>query len=388
MPRGARRNSVEANMNTKIVAVVGCVTALLAGVAYVVQQREKPAVVANAARLFANANAADVARVTIQQGEKKVEIAREGTAWVVASRDNFPALDDRVRELVRRVIDAEVVEEKTSNPELYARLGVEDATQGGAKGTLVTLAKADGGKIAGLIVGNRQEAANWDSDKAATFVRPADGNKSYLVRSTFNAGLEPVDWMKREVLAFGSDRFWKVSVSHPGGENVSIERTTPTAEPALTNKPEGRELVSADKPQQVLEALASVSLDDVRKAEGLDFSQAATAVYTTYQGMTFTVRSVAADGKTWVNIAVAYDKGNAAPLTEGATAPSEETIAAITKEAGELHARLSPWAYQLPDWKVSNLRPLMADMLKAPEAAAPTESESALPPGLAPLSPQ
>jgi hypothetical protein len=252
----------------------------------------------------------------------------------------------------------------------------------------VTLAKADGGKIAGLIVGNRQEAANWDSDKAATFVRPADGSKSYLIRSTFNAGLEPVDWMKREVLAFGSDRFWKVSVSHPGGEIVSIERATPTAEPALTNKPEGRELVSADKPQQVLEALASVSLDDVRKAEGLDFSQAATAVYTTYQGMTFTVRCVAADGKTWVNIAVTYDKDNAAPLTEGATAPSEETITAIAKEAGELHARLSPWAYQLPDWKVGNLRPLMADMLKAPEAAAPTESESALPPGLAPLSPQ
>lgn len=376
-------------MNTKIVAVVGCVTALLAGVAYVVQQREKPAATAaSAGRLFANANAADVARVTIRQGEKTVEIAREATGWVVASRDGYPALDERVRELVRRVIDAEIVEEKTSNPDLYTRLGVEDATQAGAKGTLVTLAKADGAPIASLIVGTRQEAANWDSDKAATFVRPADGSKSYLVRSTFNAGLEAVDWMKREVLAFGSDRFWKVSVSHPGDESVNIERATPTAEPSLMNMPEGRELVSPDKPRQVLEALASVSLDDVRKADGLDFSQGATATYTTYQGMTFTVRSVPADGKTWVNITVAYDNSNAAPLTEGATAPSDETIAAIAKEAGELHARLSPWAYQLPDWKVSNLRPLMADMLKTPEASVPaSEPETALPPGLAPMPP-
>jgi hypothetical protein len=373
-------------MNTKIVAVVGCVTALLAGVAYVVQQREKPATSsASATKLFADASAADVARVMIQQGEKKVDIAREGTGWVVASRDGYPALDDRVRELVRRVLDAEVAEEKTSNPELYARLGVEDPTQSGAKGTLVTLAKADGGTLAALILGTRQEAANWDTDKAATFVRPVDSAKSYLVRTTFNAGLEPVDWMKREVLAFGSDRFWKVNITHTSGENVSIDRATPTAEPSLVNKPADRELISPDKPRQVLEALASLSLDDVRKVEGLDFSQAATAVYTTYQGMSFTVRSVAADGKTWVNIAVAYDRSNAAPLVEGAAAPTDETIAAISKEATDLHARLSPWAFQFPDWKVSNLRPLMADILKALEAAAPaTQEETAIPPGLAP----
>lgn len=373
-------------MNTKIVAVVGCVTALLAGVAYVVQQREKPAASsAVATKLFADANAGDVARVKIQQGEKQVEIAREGTTWVVASRDGYPALDDRVRELVRRVLDAEALEEKTSNPELYARLGVEDATQSGAKGTLVTLAKADGSKLASLIVGTRQEAANWDSEKAATFVRPADGAKSYLVRSTFNAGLEPVDWMKREVLAFGSDRFWKVTITHPSGESVSIDRATPTAEPSVVNKPADRELISADKPRQVLEALASVSLDDVRKTDGLDFGQGTTAVYTTFQGMSFTVRTVAADGKTWVNITVSYDKNNAAPLVEGAAAATEETVAAITKEAADLQARLAPWAFQLPDWKVSNLRPLMADMLKATEAAAPaTQEEPMLPPGLAP----
>lgn len=373
-------------MNTKIVAVVGCVTALLAGVAYVVQQRDgkTAAIAATGSRLFANANAADVSKITLQQGEKKIEIAREGGAWVVASRDNYAALDERVRELVRRVVDAEIVEEKTSNAELYARLGVEDATKEGAKGTLVSLAKADGTSVASVIVGNRQEAANWDSEKAATFVRPADGAKSYLVRSTFNLAMEPVDWMKREVLAFGSDRFWKIAVAHPDGDRVLIERSAPTAAPVLMNKPEGREIASEDKPRQTLEALASVSLDDVRAASGVDFANAVTAVYTTYQGITFNVRVAQMDGKTWVNFAVAYDKNNAAPLVDGAAAPTEETVAAIAKEASELHARLSPWAYQLPDWKVSNIRPLMAEMLKPEGGDAEQQTGEGVPPGLMP----
>jgi hypothetical protein len=374
-------------MNTKFVAVLGCVTAMLGGVAFIVQNRQKATtqVVSNA-KLFAWANAADVARVMVQRGEKKIEIAREGERWVVASSDGYPALDDRVREIVRRVVESEIVEEKTSNAELYARLGVEDATAPDAKGTLVSLAKADGTNIARLIIGNRQDAANWDAEKAATFVRPADGTKSYLVRATFNAGLEPVDWMQREVLNFGADRFWNVTVTPASGEGVTIARSTPAAEPALANVPAGRELVSPDKPRQVLEALASVSLDDVRKVERIDFSQATVATYTTFQGVTFTVRSAAADGKTWVHMSVAYDANAAAPLAEGATAPSAETVAAITKEASDLQARLAPWAFVLPDWKVANLRLVMGDMLKALDASAPgAEGAEAMPPGLAPL---
>jgi len=376
-------------MNTKVIAIIGCLTSALAVVAYFVSagNNTKPPATTQTSRLFASANATDISRMTISQGEKKVEIVREGTTWLLASRDNYPAIDDRARELVRRVIDAEVIEEKTSNTELYARLGVEDATTPTAKGTLVSLTKADGSTIASLIIGNRQDAANWDSEKAATFVRPADSAKSYLVKGTFITGLEPVEWMKREVLTFSPDRFWKAAILAPATEAVQIERATPTATATLTNLPAGRELTDANKPQQVLEALANVTLEDVRKAANLDFSQAAVSTFTTYQGIILTARSTLADGKTWVNFAVAYDKQLAAPLAEGATAPTDETVAVITKEAAELQARLAPWAYQLPDWKVSNIRPLMADMLKplnAPTPQSESAPPSALPPGLAP----
>ena len=46
--------------------------------------------------------------------------------WTVAERDNYPADTGRLRKLLLELAEARLLEEKTSNPELYDRLKVED----------------------------------------------------------------------------------------------------------------------------------------------------------------------------------------------------------------------------------------------------------------------
>ena len=61
-----------------------------------------------------------------------VELKRRASSWTVSERDNYPADEAKLRKLLIAIADAKLDEEKTSNPESYATLGVED-TKGAAR---------------------------------------------------------------------------------------------------------------------------------------------------------------------------------------------------------------------------------------------------------------
>jgi hypothetical protein len=112
----------------------------------------------------------------------------------------------------------------------------------------------------------------------------------------------------------------------------------------------------------------------------MDFSKASVSTITTFDGIVFSVRTIDVEGKSWINIAVAYDTSqdrskpaapseNADPVANQAAKTNheralEQRASDLTKEASALHAKHSPWAYMVPSFMAEQLRATMESLLK------------------------
>lgn len=365
-------------MKTKVLVMLAGGAMVLGALAWMLAERSAPApqAAATGGKLFPDgaARIAETSRVVISKGAEKAEVVRDpaSNTWGVAASGGYPAVEDNVRKLVRGVLEAEVVEKKTAVADLYDKIGVEDPAGEKAKGHLVSIFDAQGKPIAEVIIGNRFDAANWDQDKAGTFVRPAGKAQSYLVRGTFNLATKTTDWLKRDVLSLDAARFWKAVVQQPAGadgaagEVVHIERSS-AAEATYTVRemPANRELADPNIHMRVLQTLALWTLDDVRKAGEVDVSGGVTGTFTTFDGVVYTTRCAKVEDKYWATVSVAYDPAAAAPRGAAEPPPPEDYDASMRAKVDEINARVGPWVFQIAENKGKELTPTLESLLKA-----------------------
>lgn len=426
-PRDSSANSHSLPaMNPKTLAILAAIAAALAALAYftTTPKRAQPqstnasptdGTQLEGTPLFpqAQSRAADVAKVVIRKGaqtlsfnrlETPVPIGPKQTAsWGLNEKDNYPALDDKLRTLVRGVLNARTIEAKTSNPDWYTKLGVEDPTltDPAPTGHLVTLLDASNQPIASLILGKKQDAANWDPAKAVTYVRIEGEAQSHAIRDSFIIAMEAIDWIPRQPVELSDDRFHTVRIQRPASEPIDIERPLPMVENyVLKQLPQGRRVADALPTRTTLVALASLSVDDVAKVETIDFTNAVTSTYTTFDGVQYTARTILKDGKGWTNITVTFDESRLVPTTpppapggdEAAAAKAKEEAAALdpkrkeeaAKEAAQLNTRLAKWAFQVPEAIAKQLTPTLEDLLAPAEGAATSPTDEPRPPMMLP----
>lgn len=274
-----------------------------------------------------------------------VTLQRKGQAWVVAERNGYPVDAERLRRFVQGLADLEIRDTKTSDPALYARLGVEDVAAASAQGVRVDLIGL--GADVGLIVG-----------KAAT------GNGSYVRRHGVAQSLEaapslaverdPKWWVDRHLLQIDPARIRSIEVAPAGGRAYSLTRADakqPDFE--LRGAPAGRKQASQSPAAAQSQALAPLDCDDVRPAAEVDFGAkpAGRVVYTTFDGLQITLDGARVGDQGWLKLQ--------AMLAAGATGDEPQ------READALQRRTSGWACEIPAYRLDSLlRPI--DGLLAP----------------------
>jgi hypothetical protein len=100
---------------------------------------------------------AEIERVTVVEanGATVATLERRPETWVVVEKNGYPADVAKLRQALRALGEAKILEEKTANADLYARLGVEDVSGADATGVAVSLT-APGQELPTLILGNAE----------------------------------------------------------------------------------------------------------------------------------------------------------------------------------------------------------------------------------------
>jgi hypothetical protein len=326
----------------------------------------------------------DVTRVTlVKAGEQPVAtLTRTEAGWGVAQKDGYPANIGKVRELLLGLADARLLEKKTSKPELYERIGVQDLSSKGATGIQVTLEGL--AQSASMIIGNSDAQGD-------TYVRRVGEAQSWLASGDLSPAPETADWLDPTVLDIPADRVQSVVIRHPNGETLEVTKDSrDQANFTVVNVPEGRKLKSEGVANTLGDVLASLGLDDVTPVAKLDPAAhpGTTLELRTFDGMTIAAKAFELDDARYVHFGVSADPDQAlheadsakpapdappedAAKSDAAASPEDEPDFEATREEAErLNARLDPWVFSIPQYRYDSLTMHVDELLKPLEGAA------------------
>jgi len=232
--------------------------------------------------------------------------------------------------------EARIVEEKTSSPEHYEKLGVDDPEDGG-KGTKIIV---DGEGVSYAIILGESAQGNH------RYARLAGEETSYLVDRDPNIPAAASDWLLADILDIDSKQVRSVTITHDNGETIAITKETEDqTDFSVLDIPAGRELSYPTVANGIAGALKALKFDDVQKS--IDGPFETSAVFETWDGLQVTARVRTDDEDTWV--------------TFSATGAPDGTVTDIGEQ-------LDGWQYRLPDYKKNLLTRRWDDILKSSDA--------------------
>lgn len=299
----------------------------------------------------AHANDVTAIQIVTAGDEAPIELSREADRFVVATREGYPADIGKLRELVIALAEAQLVEDKTANPENYGKLGVDDPAEGGS-GTKIVLSGPDFSYS--VILGNAAQGEY-------RYARVVNEPRSYLIDQNPAVPADAAEWLAPEILDVGPDRVARVRISHADGESLVIEKSAQdSTDFTVLDVPGGRELSYASVGNGIGAALDGLELSDVRLPQGE--GAATTVVFETFEGLTITAQVYADEDRHWVGFR-AQPIDRPAPGIDDEASRDNEAV----RMADEINDRLSGWQYRIPDFKTNLLMRRWDDILKAPD---------------------
>lgn len=371
-------------MKTHMIALTLFIAAALAVAAYLVSLRSQTGPVIaegvgqNVLPLLAS-KLNDAAEVSILRSGESFTFKRTEDGWTLAQKDNYPVKGENIRAMLIALSQLKAVEAKTTKPELYPRIGVQDPgtpttaaaepeapdAQPPTQPSLLTIADAAGQTLGSIIIGSQKWGVGTTPE---VYVRRAGEAQSWLAAGgRVDVPWEALAWVDRQFLNIPREKWKSVTVTHTDGQTLTSMRVAPTqANFFIENIPDGRALTSPTAGDSLGGAFTGLSLDDVKAASTLNHALLASAtrtVGTTFDGLVITARTFELDGRKWSVFEAAAEN------------PDEQPDA--TAQANELNAKLSKWVFALPEFKSKALLTRWEDVLRpsAPPAAAASEPD-------------
>lgn len=305
--------------------------------------------------LAAVVNELDYLRLTAGGGEVIASLERSGGQWRVLEASAYPADWVRLKSLLSDLSQAEVIEEKTSNPDYYSRLGVDNVATEGAGGVMISFSDETG--LAALIAGN--EASGRDGQ----YARLQSEARSVLLDRVLDLPHDRMQWLERDIIDIADSEVVEVTTRHPDGEVVNAKKASADdTDFVLQNIPEHGEIKSNWTVNSMAGSLAGLSLDEVAPDSEFDWSQAAVFTVLTADGLQVNAELLMREELPWIRLAAsAYQTDE--PDEQTGTQSGEQD----TGRAQEISERVSGWAYKIPQHKADTMTRRMEDLLKQPE---------------------
>ena len=294
-----------------------------------------------------------VRKITVRGLGEEVILEGYGSDWKIANRDNYPALFSRVRGVLISLSEARIIEYKTSNPELYAKLGLQPIDEEGVSSRQVIIEDGTGKIMLDFIVGDESTGAI-----PGYYARYSDNPRSFLVDGELNIDATMRNWLDADLANIDADRVKEIIVRRDGEQSLRIYRESlEQYDFSIDNIPEGKEILSQTTLNRMGTILSALSAEDVLGKESFTFSDSAinTRVIL-FEGMVADITAEYVDGKAYATIDFSADEElvKAAVLADGEDENSSEfdtRLEIVRGEVAELNANFDDWLYQVPYFK-------------------------------------
>ena len=319
-----------------------------------------------------------VARVRVTGNAGTFTLARDGDTWVVEEKERYAADPDRVHKLLLGAAGMERVEPKTSNPERYPKLWLEDPSGKDAKSVRYVLQDASGAELADWVLGDRRPSKS-DASRTELYIRVAGDPMAWLVEGSVPGGNTIIDWLDRMVARIERERLRGVEVVHADGSVIVVGKSAPAdADFVLRDIPADREADSQYRINDIGRFLEDLRFEDVAPSSSLNFAGSVDkrVKVTTFDGLRIHLDTVMRGDDAWAQLRAEVDEtlADAVGAAEGeADAEPKDTTGPlhplddVRAEAERLNARWKGWAYELPSFKRDYIAKRMDELTRTLE---------------------
>ena len=314
-------------------------------------------------KLFTDLPVNAVATVTIADSESKVTLVKGDNVWQVDGRSGYPADFDALRELVVKLSRLKIGRSFPASTESLARLSLmaPSSPDTSSRGKQITLKDPSGKILADVILGQSRETGSGEG--GGQYLKKADVDTVFLVDGSFRfLKTAPAQWLKKEILNVNAEDVNSVAcyVDDARTPVYTLSRPEKGELAKMTPIPPGRTADSA-KIDQVFDALAPLTLDDVQAGDG-ESPQADSSrtrlVYQLYDGRQISIYPES-DGKDSFTLRVAASDSIGQKQATGAPEPQPadekkqagEAATPAPKTARQLNEELSPWVFSVKKWQ-------------------------------------
>lgn len=319
----------------------------------------------------------DVESITIRGADEEFLIARHDRDWGLESKGGYPVMFEKVKETILGLADLKMIEPKTSNPDYYDRLGVEEPGAAGdsSGSTLLTLRDAEGQALASLIIG---DTAGSSGPAARRYVRKADEAQAWLVEGSLQVGATAMNWVDRELLRLPRTRVRSVTINQPEGDRLHIHRESDSQRTFLVDDvPEGYELQRDNITDPIANAASYLRIEDVAPADEIDFADGEVTIteIRRLDGLLLTIELWPRDTGAWITLCASVEEPAAPPDDVAQDEQSEEAgVDAVVQEMEQMNDRFGGWAFMIGRSETESLTKRMADLIQKIEPE-PDEAE-------------
>jgi len=340
-----------------------------------------------------------VAGFRIRAGSNQLNVVREGDAWVVRERANYPASFANLADFLRKLDDLKVTRPLEVGPSRLAALDLVAPDRG--NGVQLELLAADGKALRSLLLGKSHSRAGAEDSSQAGGGGMANGRylmvggdiKTAAVVSDplSNVETRPEEWLDKEFFKVELPR--RVELIRPEATNSFVlSRTNEFSEWQLADaKPE--EKVEASKTSLFGSVLSAPTFTDVRvnpdvAALGLD--KPALAKITTTSGFSYEIKvgKVQANDEYPIQLSVSAElQKERVPGKDEKPEDKEKLDKEFKDKLAKLEQKLkaeqgyAKWTYIVSKWTIEPILKNRSDLFADKKAEGAGAGDGGVPPG-------
>lgn len=266
-----------------------------------------------------------------------VTLVRKNGRWRVAERGDWPADEGRLSQYLFVLSQTHLAEAKTSNPDLYVRLGVEPISSADATGTELTL--SSGAVSSRLLIG--REHAKFNSN----YVRVDGQAQSWLTDLPVSFDPDPASWLDRRLVDLPLARVAQVHVS--GGAEKPFSLSHRDDRFRLDDAPSAamRDSYQGDALASVLEQL---KFEDLAADDGTQLSPVERELhFDSVDGRQVMIQAWHEGGQPWVRLSASLDENQVHTWTQ--QAGNAKAAEGLRKQVAEWNQRFSAHRFLLAE---------------------------------------
>ncbi|MHC4545388.1 MAG: DUF4340 domain-containing protein [Planctomycetota bacterium] len=364
------------NKNLTILVVVAVLMVIWAAVQSRVSSRPRTEPGA-LSYLILGLDTTDIGGIVLGTGKDAVTMKRKGRHFLIANKDNYPAVTSNISELITSCLDIKTAELYTDESAYHEDLEV---TEEKARSVVKFMTPEPNSTVlAGVVVGKSRELGE------GTYVRlvssdKASSDKVYVTSNVPRIKSEAMDYIEQELISVNREDINSVTVSSPSGD-YTLKPKEDSKDIVLENIPAGKKAKSSEC-DKVFTALANLRFDDVKKKSS-DLTFDRRFVCKLNDSTVYTLVIAQKDGKTYVGCQAKYT--GEVPKKDMTKVESDEVLK--EKEAKLLAldnvrvftTKHQDWIYEIAEWKAKDLTTELTELIedeKEPEVIGPKEPNS------------